>query len=150
MKIKNVLAEMERVLSDTPDISRFDLTERVFGAQLHKTVMGMGSGVRPTQFREDRRRADNSQRTNQTVLVENEKLQEEVTSLRTNQERMQVEFDEARRRAEEEAARRDQEAARRDQEAARRDQEAEESRRQIAFIMERFQQQPPPRPPPPY
>ena len=123
MKIKNVQAEMERVMSDTPDISRFDLTERVFRAQLHGSMMGMRLGVRPTQFREDRRKG--SQRSNRTLMEENQQLWGEVSSLRTNQERIELEVHESRRRGEEEAA--------------RRDQEAEENRRQIAFIMAQLQ-----------
>ncbi|XP_047306150.1 rac-like GTP-binding protein RHO1 [Impatiens glandulifera] len=64
------MAEMEEVRSNEPDIYDFDLTKKVYGRQMHGTVIGMGSDVRPTQ--ENRRSGNNSQRSTDRLLEENE------------------------------------------------------------------------------
>ncbi|XP_047333370.1 transcription factor HHO3-like [Impatiens glandulifera] len=53
------IAEMEEVRSNEPDIFDTNLTKKVYGRQMHGTVIGMGSDVRTTQ--EDRRSGNNSQ-----------------------------------------------------------------------------------------
>ncbi|MDQ9786252.1 hypothetical protein RF094_26465, partial [Serratia marcescens] len=74
---------MEEVRSNEPNISDFELTERVFGAQVHGHVFGMGSGVRPTHYRDDLRTTSNSQRSSNTsrVLEENQQLRERIREM---------------------------------------------------------------------
>ena len=87
---------MEEVRSNEPTISDFELTERVFGPQVHGTVFCMGSGVRPTHFRDDRRSTGHSQRSSSTsrVLEENEQLREQM---RVMQEREAQRYEELQR-----------------------------------------------------
>ena len=87
---------MEEVRSNEPNISDFELTERVFGPMVHGTVFCMGSGVRPTHFREDRRSVNNSQRSTSTsrVLEENEQLREQMREM---QERDAQRYEELQR-----------------------------------------------------
>ena len=103
---------MEEVRSNDPDISDFDLTERVFGPQNHGNVFGMGSGVCPTHFREDRRSSSNSQRSTGRLLEENEELRDQMRVL----QQRDAERAEEMRRVQEEQARLQQREAQRDAE----------------------------------
>ena len=53
---------MREMMERNPDISEYELTENVFGRQGHGRVIGMGTGVRPTHFREDLRGGSQSQK----------------------------------------------------------------------------------------
>ena len=115
---------MERVVSETPDISTFGLAEIVFGAQRHGSVVGMGSGIRPTHFQEDQRKGSNTQKVNQLLTEENEKLRTQVHELQTRQETSEAREQMMQSRLEA--------SERREQEMKSRQ---EESERQIAFIL---------------
>ena len=125
---------MEEVRSNNPDISDFDLTETVFGPQIHGNVFGMGSGVRPTHYRDDRRSSSNSQRSTGRLLEENEELQEQMRVL----EQKDAERAEEMRRVREEQANFQEEQARMQQREAQRDAQFEEQQRQLTFLMSMY------------
>lgn len=71
-----------------PQMSRFEITESVFGQQAHGRVIGMGSGVRPTSFRSDQRERGSSSSSSSTqqprddIIEQNRQLREKVEQMR--------------------------------------------------------------------
>ncbi|XP_047326637.1 stress response protein NST1-like [Impatiens glandulifera] len=110
-------------------MSDYELTGNVFGRQEHGRVIGMGTGVRPTQFRGDLRGRSKSQRDEQEVEKLRTKLQEDALK-REQLEALILKSQRESREAKREA----QEAQREAQEAQK---EAQEAQRQMQIEIER-------------
>ncbi|XP_047326397.1 uncharacterized protein LOC124930075 [Impatiens glandulifera] len=88
--VQEKIDAMRQTLERNPDMSNYELTENLFRRQRHGSVIGMGSGVRPTQFRGDLRGGSNSHWKEQDYEQLCTKLQEETSKREELERQMEI------------------------------------------------------------